>query len=95
MISLRFQDCDIEPCVYSSFPGIWEAPILDLEDDKGVPCSNLGGCLPGFDDANPALVLEFFLRNFNRAYNGNRPPFGLHMQVATLQHPHMLDGLIL
>ena len=49
------QDCQIEPCPTCSYPGIWEQPILDLEDawfnvipdhpDQGQPCGMLDSCM--------------------------------------------------
>ena len=42
----------LEPCPYSSFPGVWEQPILVLEDEwdiynegHGQPCATLDACL--------------------------------------------------
>lgn len=47
-------DCQIEPCPTCSFPGVWEQPLLELEDawygqpghpDTGSPCSMLDSCM--------------------------------------------------
>ena len=48
-------DCQIEPCPTCSFPGKWNQPLLDLEDnwygsnpqnpDQGQPCSMLDSCM--------------------------------------------------
>ena len=51
--------------------------------------------LSRFDDSDPQFILQFFVRNFERAYYGKRPPFGLHMQAATLQHKPIYNGLML
>lgn len=51
--------------------------------------------LSRFDDSDPQLILQFFIRNFERAYNGKRPPFGLHMQAATLLHKPIYNGFML
>eukprot|EP00094_Tigriopus_californicus_P014017 TCALIF_13573-PA protein Name:"Protein of unknown function" AED:0.26 eAED:0.26 QI:227/0.66/1/1/0/0.25/4/72/144 len=48
---LSIQDCQIDPCLNPSYPGIWESPILMLEDSKdifgtgqGEPCSFFRAC---------------------------------------------------
>ena len=48
-------DCQVQPCPYCSYPGLWVQPILALEDnwfganpsdpDHGVPCAMLDSCL--------------------------------------------------
>ena len=49
------QDCPIEPCPSCSWPGVWEQPMIDLEDEWlgsnpacpecGNVCSMLDGCV--------------------------------------------------
>ena len=45
------QDCQVEPCPVCSHPGIWNQPMLDLEDNligpsgHGYPCAMLDSCL--------------------------------------------------
>ena len=49
------QDCPIEPCPHCSWPGVWEQPMIDLEDEWlgsnpacpecGNVCSMLDGCV--------------------------------------------------
>ena len=49
------QDCPIEPCPTCSWPGVWEQPMIDLEDEWlgsnpacpecGNVCSMLDGCV--------------------------------------------------
>ena len=46
-------DCQIEPCPKCDYPGIWNQPILDLqdswtgtgEDGNGSPCGMLDSCM--------------------------------------------------
>ena len=44
------ENCQIDPCPKCSHPGIWNQPILDLEDDlyidpdHGFPCAMLDSC---------------------------------------------------
>ena len=85
------------------YPGVWEYPVLTLEDWKdeddpepAIPCSYLGGC-EGYPNPEPRFVFDLIKKNFNRAYYGNRPPFGLHLQTAYFvgQHAWRLDGFIM
>jgi len=86
------QDCEIEPCPTCSYPGLWVQPMLDLEDnwfnanpndpDHGYPCSMLDGCVFMDEDPTEDTAMEMLMRNFNRAYNGTRAPFGLYMHAA-------------
>jgi len=80
--------CQIEPCPRCSHPGIWNQPILDLEDDlflnvggHGFPCGMLDSC--NFPNATSDEVFNMLMRNFNRSYNGlTRAPFGLYVHAA-------------
>jgi len=86
------QDCEIEPCPTCSYPGLWVQPMLDLEDNwfnanpndptHGYPCSMLDGCVFMDEDPTEDTAMEMLMRNFNRAYNGTRAPFGLYMHAA-------------
>lgn len=84
-------DCQIEPCPTCKFPGIWEQPLLDLEDnwygsipsdpDMGQPCSMLDSCIINVPTAKE--VRDMLFKNFERAYYGNtRAPMGLYMHAA-------------
>ncbi|TRY79148.1 hypothetical protein TCAL_05954 [Tigriopus californicus] len=100
---LSIQDCQIEPCLNQSFPGIWEYPILMLEDSRdtfgngqGEPCSFFGAC-QGYPDPDPKHIFVMLKKNFDRVYNGNRAPFGLHAQTAFFVEPQtwMFDGYVM
>ncbi len=43
---------------------------------------------------DPVQVTELLIKNFMRAYDGNRPPFGIHMQSAYFVNTWMLDGFL-
>jgi len=81
-------NCQIEPCPVCSHPGIWNQPILDLEDDlflnpngDGFPCAMLDSC--NFPNATSDEVYKMLRRNFDRSYNGaTRAPFGLYVHAA-------------
>ncbi|XP_076465963.1 uncharacterized protein LOC143297457 [Babylonia areolata] len=73
--------CAVEPCPGrdSSHPGFWEIPINLLYDPKsGYPCVYVDACRPTGEEA----AFEFLKYNFDRVYNTNRAPFGLHMHAA-------------
>ncbi|XP_014666092.1 PREDICTED: uncharacterized protein LOC106808050 [Priapulus caudatus] len=42
---LSTQECTVPPCPHSSFPGVWEVPIVDLFDKMGWKCNQVDQCL--------------------------------------------------
>lgn len=40
-----YQDCQIEPCPSSSFPGVWEVPMVMWFDEKNIGCSMVDSCV--------------------------------------------------
>jgi len=79
------QDCPIEPCPKCSHPGIWEQPMLDLEDEwvgadpfhpeNGMPCSMLDACV-FISDYTAEHVFNMLMKNFRRVYEGGEDDFG-------------------
>jgi len=79
------QDCPIEPCPSCSWPGVWEQPMIDLEDEWlgsnpacpecGNVCSMLDGCVI-MGDQTPEHVYQMLMKNFNRVYVGEEDELG-------------------
>jgi len=79
------QDCPIKPCPKCSWPGIWEQPMIDLEDewygsnpinpDNGNVCSMLDGCVIP-DNFTKEHVYDMLMKNFRRVYVGGKDDFG-------------------
>merc|ERR1712181_24539 len=79
------QDCPIEPCPQCSHPGLWEQPMIDLEDEwiganpqtphNGNPCSMLDACavIPhdNYGEEDPQQVYDMLMKNFERVYEGD------------------------
>ena len=81
-------------CPTSSFPGLWEIPINRWQSLEGGACSYLDNpeCeVQGMDSKEG--VLDYFRRNFERFYNRNRAPFGMHLHGRWLKQAHRLDAL--
>merc|ERR1711976_713859 len=77
------QDCPIQPCPTRSWPGIWEQPMIDLEDEWigsnpqcpecGNVCSMLDGCvIPDDLPESKEIVYNMLMKNFNRTYRGEQ-----------------------
>jgi len=79
------QDCPIKPCPQCSWPGVWEQPMISLEDewigsnpnypDDGNVCSMLDGCII-MGDQTKEHVFEMLMKNFKRTYEGDYDDFG-------------------
>jgi len=80
------QDCPIDPCPKCSHPGVWEQPMIDLEDEWygsnpacpecGNLCSMLDGCVIP-EDATKEHVYSMLMKNFNRTYRGEADELGI------------------
>jgi len=86
---LSQQDCPVGRCPTNSFPGLWELPIVDLEDNQGNPCATLDQCAAGTTNVS---VYQFLKRNFDAHYLGNRSPYSLSVSPAWFQNSINLQG---
>jgi len=90
-------DCGIGPCPECAWPGVWEQPILDLEDNRfgssptankslGASCNMLDSCvIPDEQPQTADTVFDMLQRNFDRVHKDNtstKAPFGLYMHAA-------------
>jgi len=72
------QDCPISPCPECSWKGVWEQPMIDLEDEWmvgcggscGNVCSMLDACTIPEEPFTPERVYNMLMKNFNRVYLG-------------------------
>lgn len=79
------QDCPIEPCPQCSYPGVWNQPMIDLEDEWigsnpncpecGNVCSMLDGCVI-LEDFTREHVFHMLMKNFERVYHGQTDDLG-------------------
>ncbi|XP_045463450.1 chitin deacetylase 8 [Harmonia axyridis] len=76
------QDCPIGPCPTASLPGVWVVPMLDLFDQKKVPCAMVDQCTNIPSDA--ANITEWIIQNFNTNYKNNKAPFGFYVHATWL-----------
>ncbi|XP_035674685.1 chitin deacetylase 8-like [Branchiostoma floridae] len=73
------QECAIPPCPTASYPGFWEVPIIDLQDENGNPCNELAACAKPESEEAAYLLLK---SNFDQHYNSNRAPFHVPLTAA-------------
>lgn len=88
---LSTQDCVIQPCPTSSFPGLWEVPLVDYIDQEGILCNFVESCTP------PNTVeeaYELFNSNFERHYTTNRAPFYMLLEEQWLANSTYYKGTV-
>jgi len=83
------QDCPIEPCPHCSWPGVWEQPMIDLEDEWigsnpscpecGNACSMLDACVI-MGEATAEHVYQMLKKNFDRVYHGEEDELGFFVE---------------
>ncbi|XP_076046293.1 chitin deacetylase 8-like [Oratosquilla oratoria] len=80
------QDCQIGRCPEGKYPGLWVAPMVDLQDNRGEPCSMLDTCQSYEDELEEyeTAVFSLLKRNFEMNYNNNKAPFGLYSHYSWL-----------
>lgn len=77
------QECVIPPCPTDSFPGLWEVPMIDYNDSRGMPCNMIDGCSPPTSEQDAYNLLS---RNFERHYTStSRAPFPMFMHAVWFQ----------
>lgn len=87
------QDCQIEPCPKSSYPGIWNVPMIVLRDVANHTCSMADGCANR--TTTEAEAYNFLKSNFNAHHGTNKAPFGVHLHAAWfLEEPANFDGYL-
>nr|AHH02589.1 peritrophic membrane chitin binding protein P42 [Holotrichia parallela] len=70
--------CIIGECPDTQFPGIWAAPVIDLESN-GIECNNLLACIIE-DDAQK--ISDWLYAQFMESYLKNRAPITLAASAA-------------
>uniref|UniRef100_A0A7M5ULY8 Chitin-binding type-2 domain-containing protein n=1 Tax=Clytia hemisphaerica TaxID=252671 RepID=A0A7M5ULY8_9CNID len=77
--------CVINPCPTSSFPGLWEIPMLQMRDTAAT-CSMFDAC-HRYSSQTEDGVFEFFKTNFDRHYETYTAPFPLFTHASWMMHP--------
>ncbi len=62
-----------------SFPGLWEIPMTEYIDSKGLPCCMVDQCTR---PESVSAAYELLTSNFMRHYQSNRSPFPVFMHSA-------------
>ncbi|KAF7286482.1 hypothetical protein GWI33_005120 [Rhynchophorus ferrugineus] len=78
--------CFRQNCPTRSYPGIWEMIINQLEA-LDISCATLDSCP---SDLSGQEIFHTLMRNFNRFYNTNRAPFGIHLQASWFENSDYL-----
>ncbi|XP_023937311.2 chitin deacetylase 8-like [Bicyclus anynana] len=82
------QDCVVGPCPTASIPGPWVIPMITWTDLGGFPCSMVDACFHTPDTEDEWF--QFFFKNFQKHYFGNRAPFGFYIHEAFIRpRPHV------
>lgn len=91
------QDCQIQPCPKSKFPGLWVFPMVQWEriSKQGnqlitFHCSMLDACTPY--PTNVSDTYAYMMENFDRHYTSNRAPFPIFLHEAWLRDKNRLKG---
>lgn len=76
--------CDQGNCPTSSYPGLWEVPIVRQYTPSGTPCSMTDDCgLNGIpSSATKAEVMAYLRHNFNRHFLTNRSPYMISLHAT-------------
>lgn len=85
------QDCVIPPCPTDSFPGLWEVPLVDYIDKKGILCNFVVSCTP---PSTVEEVFDLFNSNFNRHYTTNKAPFFMLLEEEWLANSTYYEGTV-
>ncbi|KAF2357300.1 NodB domain [Trinorchestia longiramus] len=77
-----------------AFPGLWVAPMTDLQDNRGIECSMLDACQSAEDEleTSSAAVTDLLKRNFRSHYNA-RTPFGVYTHHSWFYNETRKQGL--
>ncbi|XP_033746862.1 uncharacterized protein LOC117332082 [Pecten maximus] len=77
-------------CPKEKHNGFWVIPINSVVWKKWE-CVYTDGCYERPKSTEEAY--NFIMDNFNRYYQGNRAPFGIHMHMAWFLHPYTKAGM--
>ncbi|KAF2357299.1 NodB domain [Trinorchestia longiramus] len=77
---MSIQDQTVGTKPTESFPGLWVAPMTDLQDNRGAPCPMLDQCVSAEDELETSAdaVADLLIRNFRSHYFSDRSPFGVY-----------------
>uniref|UniRef100_A0A6A7FWX2 Chitin deacetylase 9-like protein n=1 Tax=Hirondellea gigas TaxID=1518452 RepID=A0A6A7FWX2_9CRUS len=78
-----------------SFPGMWVAPMTDLQDNRGIECSMLDACQSDEDELETSAdaVTQLLKRNF-KAGLSKRSPFGIYVHHSWfVDYPVRTEGM--
>ena len=83
--------CEIELCPYGNHPGVWEVPIIPVDDTNNTrSCEYADSCTNQPNDVQETT--DFLMNNFNQYYKSNRAPFAIRLQQVWF-HWHYTNNL--
>ena len=83
--------CEIEACPYGSHPGVWEVPIIKVDDTNNTrSCEYVDSCTN--QPYGEQETADFLMDNFNQYYKTNRAPFAIRLQQVWF-HWHYTKNL--
>ena len=65
-----------------SFPGLWEVPMVDYFNEKGISCHLIDSCAPNYQAYRP--FKELLDSNFLLHYKTNKDPFFMPLSAEWL-----------
>lgn len=83
-------DCNVLPCPFGKYPGMWEVPVQMLEvGDSGNGCLYADSCRP----TTMEEAFQLFWVNFHNHYTGSRSPLFFTMHPSWLREEHNMKAL--
>ncbi|XP_033746868.1 uncharacterized protein LOC117332091 [Pecten maximus] len=84
--------CQIsKECPKQKNKGFWEIPVNPVTWKDEQFCVYTDGCYKRPNNTEEAY--NFIIDNFNRHYQGNRAPFGIHMHMGWFFQPYTRTGM--
>ncbi|XP_033758617.1 uncharacterized protein LOC117340907 [Pecten maximus] len=84
--------CQIsKECPKQKHKGFWEIPVNPVTWKDEQFCVYTDGCYKRPNNTEEAY--NFIIDNFNRHYQGNRAPFGIHMHMGWFFQPYTRTGM--
>lgn len=84
------RNCNVRPCPKKQHPGLWEIPVLMLENPYTTSgCQYLDSCRPKNNDE----AFRIFWSNFHNHYDGSRAPLLYTMHSSWLREKHNFEAM--
>ncbi|XP_066140756.1 chitin deacetylase 8-like [Euwallacea fornicatus] len=93
---LSDQECIIGAnCPEQSYPGFWEAPIIDLVGNDGDVCNTLAGCFRKYPNLTSGEFSDWLVEQVDKVKTSNKAPMTLIIEQNLFESvENSWDGLI-